>query len=95
MLGAATFLLFCGCPGLTAACGGGGMDTVSGTGGGNAGGTGGATGTGGANIGHCTFSNVTATLSPMISTVGIVTWAVNTPSLTEAHIDFGLTTSTA
>jgi hypothetical protein len=90
----ATFLLFIGWLALFATCGPHGTDTVAGTGGAAAG-TGGVntTGSGGAGISSCTFSNVMATLSPMIATVGIVTWSVNATNLTEAHIDFGLTTS--
>jgi hypothetical protein len=51
-----------------------------------------ATGAGGA-TGNCTFSGVTATTSPKIPTVGIVTWSTSMAGLTSAKIDFGLTTS--
>jgi hypothetical protein len=77
--------------------GSGGAATGSG---GNRGSGGVATGSGGAATGMggsmtttCTFSNVMATTSTKIATVGIVTWAVSATNLTEAHIDFGLTTS--
>jgi hypothetical protein len=42
--------------------------------------------------GGCTFTG-TSSLSPMISTVGIVTFTTQLPNPTEAHIDFGLDTS--
>jgi Arylsulfotransferase (ASST) len=40
----------------------------------------------------CTF-HVTSAVSPVIPTVGIVTWSTSLPRVTEANIDFGLTTS--
>jgi hypothetical protein len=46
----------------------------------------------GSGTGGCTFAG-TSSLSPMISTVGIVTFTTLLPSPTEAHIDFGLDTS--
>jgi len=39
--------------------------------------------------GDCTFT-LSYSLSPKISTVGIVTWSATLPAPTEAHIDFGL-----
>ena len=42
--------------------------------------------------GGCAFT-LSFSLSPKISTVGIVTWSTTLPSPTEAHIDFGLDTS--
>ena len=41
----------------------------------------------------CTISNVTASLSPKIATVGIVTWATDLQDMTSASIDFGPTTA--
>lgn len=66
-----------------------------GTGGAAAGGTGGAP-AGAASVGGtenaapCTFT-VDQSLSGQIPTVGIVTWSVNLPNLTQARIEFGLT----
>ena len=42
--------------------------------------------------GNCTFSQQGAQ-SSAIQTVGVVTWSTTHPSVTSAHIDFGLTTS--
>jgi len=75
----------------------GGSGGSGGTGGGASGGT---TGTGGTVVpkmfgsgtGGCTFTG-TSSLSPMISTVGIVTFTTLLPAPTEAHINFGLDTS--
>ena len=44
-------------------------------------------------VANCTFSNVAATISPRISTVGIVTWATSLAGVTSARIEFGLTTA--
>jgi hypothetical protein len=41
--------------------------------------------------GNCSFS-WQAVVSPAIKTVGIVTWSTDLPGVSEAHIDFGLTT---
>lgn len=45
-----------------------------------------------AGSGGCTF-DVTASLSPSIGTVGIVTWSSSFSAPAEAHIEFGLTTA--
>jgi len=79
----------CGSSGGTTGAGG-----SSGTGGSASGGTGGtvvATSFG-SGVGGCTFTG-TASRSPVISTVGIVTFTTMLASPTEAHIDFGLDTS--
>jgi hypothetical protein len=72
----------------------------SGAGGQGATGSGGSNGAGGSVVvkplasgsGGCTFTG-TYSLSPVISTVGIVTFTTMLPSPTEAHINFGLDTS--
>jgi hypothetical protein len=69
-----------GQPGTGGAVGNGG-------GAGSAGGAGGSTGTA-----SCTFTQQ-ATTSSKIATVGIVTWSTTLSNITEAHIDFGLSTS--
>jgi hypothetical protein len=98
-----TALLCCGAVvlfalGCSSSGGSGGPAGNWGAGGGSSGGT---TGTGGAVVvpmtftsgtGGCTFT-VTYAVSPMISTVGIVTFTTLLPNPTEAHIDFGLDTS--
>ncbi len=83
--------LGCGASG-SGGSGGTGAPATSGTGG-----TGGPGGTVvmtpfGSGTGGCTFTG-TSSLSPKISTVGIVTFTTLLPSPTEAHIDFGLDTS--
>ena len=80
-------------------CGGSsGSGGIGSSGGGASGGT---TGAGGSVVvptpidsgtGGCTFTGTSA-LSPVISTVGIVTFTTLLPSPMEAHIDFGLDTS--
>jgi hypothetical protein len=77
-------------------CGSSGSDGSGGSGGLASGGTGG-TAAGvvtpfGSGTGGCTFTG-TSSLSPMISTVGIVTFATMLPSPAEAHINFGRDTS--
>jgi hypothetical protein len=74
--------------------GGAGAGSAGVTGGGGgagsanaAGGVGGLQGTGG-----CSFA-VASSTSTAIPTVGIVSWSTSLPAPTEAHIDFGLTTS--
>ena len=60
---------------------------------GNAGTTGTAgSGAGGTGSGNCTFTQ-SSMISPMIGTVGIVTWSTTLAGATSAKIDFGLTTS--
>jgi hypothetical protein len=78
-------LLFAGgaCSGSPAASGAAGMGGGAGSG---------AAGTAGAGSGACTFA-ISATTSAVIATVGIVIWSTDLPSVTSAHIDFGLTTS--
>jgi hypothetical protein len=74
----------------------GSVDAAS-TGGSSGGGSNG--GSGGSNGGpdgavpttSCTFSNVMATISPRIGTVGIVTFATDLAGVKSAKIDFGLT----
>ncbi|HET6280192.1 MAG TPA: arylsulfotransferase family protein [Polyangia bacterium] len=89
-----------GSPGTGGTTGSGGF-----TGSGGTTGTGGSSGSGGGGtsdggtgdaasvVASCTFSNVAATISPRISTVGIVTWATSLAGLTSARIEFGLTTA--
>ena len=50
------------------------------------------TGAGGTGSANCTFTQ-SSTISPMIATVGIVTWSTTLAGATSAKIDFGLTTS--
>ena len=50
------------------------------------------TGAGGTGTGNCTFTQ-SSMISPMIGTVGIVTWSTTLAGATSAKIDFGLTTS--
>src|SRR3954469_11446993 len=73
-----------------------GSSGSGGTGGGATGGRNGSGGGGGtpfgSGTGGCTFTG-TSSLSPMISTVGIVTFTTLLPSPTEAHISFGLDSS--
>jgi hypothetical protein len=70
------------------ATGAAGVTGIAGTSGGGAG----ATGAAGSGSGNCTITP-TASLSTKIKTVGIVTFTTTAASPTEAHIDFGLTTS--
>src|SRR5262249_23156558 len=66
----------------------GSMSTgTAGTGGSGAGGS----GAGGSGTLSCTFTQ-SGTLSPMIATVGIVTWSTTLAGVQSAKIDFGLTT---
>ncbi|MBN1610298.1 MAG: aryl-sulfate sulfotransferase [Polyangiaceae bacterium] len=94
-----------GTAGRGGATGAGGSTRGGGTGGGAAGSggqtaSGGAAGSGGGGeaaggstaTASCTFAQE-ATTSSKIATVGIVTWSTTLADLTEAHIDFGLTTS--
>ncbi|HXS24718.1 MAG TPA: hypothetical protein VN719_10835, partial [Gemmatimonadales bacterium] len=94
---------------VSSACGGSSAGGSSGQGGSGSGGTGtggassaagmpgtGGTGTGGAGTGGgaqtCTFTQ-SSSLSPMIATVGIVTWSTTLAGVQSARIDFGLTSS--
>jgi hypothetical protein len=93
-----TALIWCGALVLVAlGCGSGGGTGDSG-GVGSAGGSasGGTTGTVlktfGSGTGGCTFTGISS-LSPVISTVGIITFTTLLPDPTEAHINFGLDTS--
>ena len=87
-----TVLVCCG------ALWGGGIGCGSGAGAGGSGGTGGVASSGSvetpfsSGTGGCAFTG-TFSVSPKISTVGIVTFTTLLPSPTEAHIDFGLDTS--
>jgi hypothetical protein len=87
-----------GSPGTGGAAGSAGPSDAGGAGGtagaGGAVGTDGAAGAtedGGSGSGVC-ISQASST-SPMIPTVGVVVWSTTLDGLTEAHIDFGLTTS--
>jgi hypothetical protein len=96
-------LVWCGALVLVAlGCGSsGGSGGPAGNWGAGGGASGGTTGTGGAVVvpipfssgtGGCAFTGTYA-VSPMISTVGIVTFTTVLPAPTEAHINFGLDTS--
>ena len=75
----------------TTGSGGSRTGGTTGSGGSN---VGGSTGTGGTGqTGSCTISNVAATLSTKIGTVGIVTFSTSSSSPTSGHIDFGLDTT--
>jgi hypothetical protein len=81
--------------GCGSSAGSGGSWGTGGTGGSRTGGTGGSVAVAtmfSSDAGACTFTG-TSSLSPVISTVGIVTFTTLLPSPTEAHISFGLNTS--
>src|SRR4051794_3299821 len=97
MTGRSMVLFWCGALlSVGLACGSSGGSSGAGGAGGASGGTGGTVQSVvtpfGSGTGGCTFAG-TSSLSPMISTVGIVTFTTLLPSPTEAHIDFGLDTS--